>query len=245
MIQYRVTKYDPALRNNAGAFLRDDWTSFSDVGTAVSLDAYSEVEDAYVRAAVAFMQESDVRRLAIRGLENPSDACSDLVEGAFLGPERWGNAFRSVLRDIVWCRFEGGSAFVHFGHDFYMYVGTPSSCPAAISSAEANGLFVEVFRSPYWDNGDSYIGKHLLVGLTYVDSTGRVTDQVQMHGVITRIDSSGIHFTPPGSDKEFSVPPNLDALEPAEPAVYTLRGSGEQVTDPDLLASWTIVSPPE
>ena len=41
---------------------------------------------------------------------------------------------------------------------------------------------------------DQYIGKHLLVGLTYVDHHDEVTEQRQLHGTITRITEDGIFF---------------------------------------------------
>ncbi len=37
-----------------------------------------------------------------------------------------------------------------------------------------------------------YIGKHLLVGLTYVDAEGQVVEQTQLHGIITQITEEGI-----------------------------------------------------
>jgi hypothetical protein len=32
MIEYRVTKYDPAHRDSTGVYFRDEWTSVSDIG---------------------------------------------------------------------------------------------------------------------------------------------------------------------------------------------------------------------
>ncbi len=32
MISYRVTKYNPAYRNEQGWYLKDDWTCYSEVG---------------------------------------------------------------------------------------------------------------------------------------------------------------------------------------------------------------------
>lgn len=43
MYEYRITKYNPAFRKSNGAFSKDEWTSYSDVGgtfsgVALSLD---------------------------------------------------------------------------------------------------------------------------------------------------------------------------------------------------------------
>ena len=66
MLAYRITKYDPAHRfDSAGAYTRNDWTAFSDIGHAFSdgvltQSGYERGEDAYVATAAAFLQESEV-----------------------------------------------------------------------------------------------------------------------------------------------------------------------------------------
>ncbi|MFQ5548957.1 MAG: RNA-binding protein, partial [Woeseia sp.] len=60
------------------------------------------------------------------------------------------NAMRDVLRERYWARFEDEQGrFVHFGWDYYMYVGVTCECPRAEEAASKRGLFVEAFRSPY------------------------------------------------------------------------------------------------
>lgn len=90
---------------------------------------------------------------------------------------------------------------------------------------------------------EKYIGKHLLLGLTYVDCEGAVTEQVQMHGVIARIDDKGIFVDRADGDGEFSLPPDVASLTPAAPGEYRLRSTGEVVVDPDFVSSWTINAP--
>ena len=90
-----------------------------------------------------------------------------------------------------------------------------------------------------------YVGKHLLVGLTYTDATGNVVKHVQTHGKITRIDSSGIFFEQANGAGEYSLPPDPSALILANPGEYRLRGTGEVVVDPDYISTWTIKAPAE
>ena len=90
-----------------------------------------------------------------------------------------------------------------------------------------------------------FIGKHALVGLTYVNADGTVRKQVQLHGRITAVDETVVTMRLHGSDEEITLPPALEAFEPAEPGEYRLRTTGEVVVDPDLLASWTITAPAE
>jgi hypothetical protein len=90
-----------------------------------------------------------------------------------------------------------------------------------------------------------FIGKHALVGLTFVNADGTLRKQVQVHGRITAVDESVITMRLHGSDEEFTLPPDLESFEPAEPGEYRLRTTGEVVVNPDLLASWTITAPAE
>lgn len=155
MPQYRVTKYDPALRDETGAYTaEDDWTEFGDVGKKVSREEYERVEGSYLRTAVAFLEEAGLTHLQVRGLEERGGS-STIAEGQILHPDQWRAAFRAVLRNEVWCRFETESAFVHFGWDLYMYIGTPRPSPAASALASDLGLFVEAFESPYLEQGQS------------------------------------------------------------------------------------------
>lgn len=150
-----MTKYDPALRDESGAYsVADEWTEFDDVGHKVSHGEYERVETAYLRTAVAFLEDAGVTHIQVRGLEERGTS-STLAEGQILQPDQWRAAFRAVLRNEVWCRFESESAFVHFGWDLYMYIGTPRPSSAASTLASELGLFVEEFESPYLEQGQT------------------------------------------------------------------------------------------
>lgn len=149
MYQYRVTKYNPAFRDEKGLYTRDEWTFFAQVGKLVSIEEYLQVEMAYIKSALTFLREADVILLQIRGLENSKKPPLSLTEGEQLNLHELELTFKRVLREEIWCRFEGKEAFVHFGWDYYMYIGVSSNCPKACEFAKSLGLFVEEFRSPY------------------------------------------------------------------------------------------------
>lgn len=155
MIEYRVTKFDPAHRDTRGFFLRDDWTSFSEVGQSLSagiltLEEYERVESNYVATALEYLHEAGIQWLEVNGLENNRGFTLNLLEGQRLPSEQCGVFFRDILREKYWCRFQHlESAFVHFGYDYYMYIGIPSPCPVAEHAALGRGLFPETFESPY------------------------------------------------------------------------------------------------
>ena len=154
MLEYRVTKYDPALRDASGAYTRDEWTSVSDIGQSFGgvvliRDEYHRGENGYVSTALAFLREAGVSTLTVTGLENSGRVPLAFGEGSALPSEQLGEVIRRVLREEFWCRLEGPEAFVHLGYDYYMYVGVSRPCPASEQLARSLGLFVEPFYSPY------------------------------------------------------------------------------------------------
>ncbi len=94
------------------------------------------------------------------------------------------------------------------------------------------------------DGVERFIGKHILVGLTYEDHQGNVQSQQQIHGIIKRItEPEGIVIDQMNGDGEFTLPPALDSLSEAPDGEYRLRSTDEVVVNPDLLGQWTITAP--
>jgi hypothetical protein len=154
--EYRVTKYDPALRDERGAFTRNEWTSIKDVGSSfdgivLTEERYTEVERAYVEAAVAFLDEAGVARLKVENLESPRVNNLEFSDGQILSVDRLPHVLRRLLRGEFWCRLQGDETFVHVAWDYYMFIGVPIPCPSARAFATKLGLFVEDFLSPYKD----------------------------------------------------------------------------------------------
>ena len=154
---YRVTKYDPSLRGEDGSFQGETWTAYSDVGrnfNGVELveSDYLRVEAAYLFAIEALLSEARVDRLVLRGLENRRATKLPKIfrTGAKLNVAQCVEFASFALREQAWGKLvDPVRAYVHFGYDYYMYLGVPARCPAAIAEVQRRGLFVEEFRSPY------------------------------------------------------------------------------------------------
>jgi hypothetical protein len=86
---------------------------------------------------------------------------------------------------------------------------------------------------------DSYVGKVILVGITYVDHLGKELRHQQLHGVIERASPQGILISLRGAHQggSWNMPPDLQAIRPANPGIYTLHSTGEDVANPDLVAT--------
>ena len=154
MFEYRITKYNPVIRREGGKYT--EWTSFGDVGATfdgivLTQTAYEKVESAYIAVATAFLQEAGVPPLFIRALEYRKNggSSSSYMEGDCLSLADIEAIMTKVLREELWCRLEADRGFIHFGWDYYMYVGVASVCPKAEDLARKVGLFVEEMVSPH------------------------------------------------------------------------------------------------
>ena len=104
---------------------------------------------------------------------------------------------------------------------------------------------------PEWDQdeADWLVGKYTLVGITRVRADGStLVSQAQYHGnIISADEKKGIEIECQGkwAGERMGLAPDLSAFRPANRGEYRLRSTGEVVTDPDVIASWTITEPPK
>ena len=94
-----------------------------------------------------------------------------------------------------------------------------------------------------WDESKAaaLIGKHVLVGISYLDAADQIIEQQQFHGHIVRADRhEGIVLVLEPSGDELKLPPFTRALEPAAPGEYRLHSTAEIVVDPDYTCTWSV-----
>lgn len=86
-----------------------------------------------------------------------------------------------------------------------------------------------------------YIGRTILLGVTYVDDKERPIGQRQwFETILTFNNTQGIKIKLSNSDLPCSLPPDLRGISKAKPGVCRLRSTGEEILNPDYLA--TLVS---
>ena len=166
MVGYRVTKYDPILRDSDGILLGDDWTSISDIGktfngSILTTAEYLKTENSYVEAAEALISAVSIKSMCVTDLESHTvetsncldthdsviEACDRVRNNQILSAATLGNVIRGCLRGYVWCRLTGSKgAYIHFGYDYYMYVGLPKRVRLP---SLPKGIFLERLDSPY------------------------------------------------------------------------------------------------
>ncbi|MCA9460713.1 MAG: hypothetical protein KC590_01150 [Nitrospira sp.] len=107
---------------------------------------------------------------------------------------------------------------------------------------------VREILKPEWnkDAGLAYIGKYILVGITYLDHKGNEKVRQQMHGIVeSASETDGIKINLKGvyDGKIWTMPPDQRAISEASPGTYTLHMTKEKIENPDLLAMWTMQGP--
>lgn len=159
---YRITQYDPADRNDSGAY----------VGDVEAVSDRGPLEAAYLDAVEAFARELGITHLEVRdpsvsGQGNPfaperpggapdvvapefvqvfGERLDGFLDGAVIDIASARLLVRGMLRGQgLGCRLESPDMTVHIGWDVYMYVTTSRPCPQAHAATAAAGLFPEFY----------------------------------------------------------------------------------------------------
>lgn len=164
-MEYRVTKYIPALSSEVDRSRADEWTSVTDIGQAfgneiLTLDAYLKVENLYISAIEQVMHIAGADRLRIEALECGGDVehlpeelkvesaedLEQIQESKQITEVLITKCTKLILREVIWCKLIGsGGFFIHFGYDYYMYFGGVD----LEGWVPPIGLYCERFTSPY------------------------------------------------------------------------------------------------
>ncbi len=93
--------------------------------------------------------------------------------------------------------------------------------------------------------GDGYLGKYILVDITYRDAQGKELRREQLHGDIKSATADGILIALRGKKEgeTWNMPPSLEAMVPAKSGSYTLETTGEVIEDPDFIVTWSLTEP--
>ena len=92
----------------------------------------------------------------------------------------------------------------------------------------------------------SYIGKRVVVSIRNIHSDRResfegfygIIESAHEHGLVLRVEGHG-------EDQYWVMPPDLDALKPAEARAYQIEGSDTVVEDVDYVACFASAESPE
>ncbi len=151
MLECRITKYNPANRIN-GRCIVDEWTSFSDIGkhfgeTKLTYEKYLETENAYINCCIDLLLKAQVLCLSVAQAECYSEDIHLPSQVSDVAEIR--NIIASCLREQCWFKLTCKDFFIHFGYDYYMYIGTMLPAATVENIVTRYGLFFEHYPSPY------------------------------------------------------------------------------------------------
>lgn len=151
MNSFRISKYDPDKRCDPD-YLESQWTSISDVGdcfdsTVLTMDEYLRAEGRYLSFIREFLSECKVDKLIVKSLEDYKRFGWENNE--VIDTETIMEFSKGALREWYWAKLESNKAFIHFGYDYYVYVGTLLDYVTVNEIANRNMLFCEDTPSPY------------------------------------------------------------------------------------------------
>jgi len=158
MREFRITKYDPAKRDERGAYLENDWVCYGEIGQSflgevLTKERYELVENAYINAALTLLENAGIKSLKALGIENYRHFPISITDGEDVPITKLPALLRDILRNHYWCKFENQpkTAFVNISFDYYMYVGVPFVETRVIEEIRKSGLFVEDFPFSHYE----------------------------------------------------------------------------------------------
>jgi hypothetical protein len=86
------------------------------------------------------------------------------------------------------------------------------------------------------------VGRRLLVGITFFDEIGNVTNAQQFCGRVLEVADGVVVVERPGEPEPAVLPADVAAYRKAQTGRYTLRDTGEIVIDPDFVSTWQVAA---
>lgn len=161
MIKYRITKYNPDYRNQLGAYLRKEWSSYYDIGKDFNgkillSDEYLVVEEKYCMVAWEILKHCNIEYVYIDNLEmhnvdevNNSDKCflDSIQNGMRISMNDLKKYMQYILREYFWCELIAKSGIkIEFGYDYYMYITCDRIEQSVIDDYQKDGIYIELYR---------------------------------------------------------------------------------------------------
>ena len=132
--------------------MSDEWTSFSDIGkvfdgTILSQDAYLEIEKAYIDCYIEVIEKAKISKLHIKQAEYYTENVR--FSSSISNTHEIRQVITACLREQCWLKLTSKDFFIHFGYDYYMYIGSLLPSESVIETAMHHGLYCEQYASPY------------------------------------------------------------------------------------------------
>ena len=146
MFQYRVSKYNPELRDENQAYAKEEWTSYSDIGKefsdgVLSEKEYLKVEKEYIDFIYELFNEFKIEKIKILKQEpkNFLKKTSYDVDDKLLY-----TIIQKNIREEFWCKFKVEKFEFYMGYDFYLHIDFTNDTEKLLEQlAKKHSLFLE------------------------------------------------------------------------------------------------------
>lgn len=168
---WRVTRYDPDLRNEHGHWQLHDWTNACEIGRTftdgglLTASYYESIESYIVEAIIRMAEEAGLESLTVANLDVGGYKRFGWIDSIFF-PVQIGDRislndaaalyrlhFRGSLNCYLDISFEDVDTGFYWqsSYDGYTHVGTPNSCEKTREWARDKPVFIERERRTYVD----------------------------------------------------------------------------------------------
>lgn len=153
-MEYRITKYNPKLRDNQGKYAQEEWTSYYDIGDIFGCkiftkEQYYRIEDAYINCIDEITNILQLQEFIIHNYENYLNNKLLWKNNQIIKKEKLRQLIQDCLREKCWCKITANHFFLHFGYDYYIYVGCIIDSLKISEICNKYGLYGEIINSPY------------------------------------------------------------------------------------------------
>ncbi len=143
MYSYRIVKYDYSNLEQ----LKNEWTSFSDIGKSVSLEEYLATEKQYIDVVLYISNQLGIKEYFIKSIEYSSNELHSVyTEGQLIKIDKLSSIMKHILREKIWCKLVFEKNEIHFGYDYYMYFVSEKALKI---DTKLFSLNISEFKSPY------------------------------------------------------------------------------------------------
>ena len=169
MKNFRITKYNLKKRDKQDRYLVNDWTSISDLFKKYKYEdavkIYKDVEDKFIEVYTSIFSENKIEKMIINSLAlylDDEDAdyiekrsfdlnlndLSWLTDKSEISGKQIEDVLKLLLRGLIWCKLDWEIVYLHYGDDYYTYIGGVEISDELINNAKKSNIYIEICDSP-------------------------------------------------------------------------------------------------
>lgn len=136
----RVSKYNCNYRDENGKYIKNEWTSYSDIGKKFegeifTLDDYKLLELKYINTVLETAKSLDVNSFLLTNFEKSRDIdtltednelkrmYNNINENKHIQIDNIPLVMKLLIREFIWGKLVHEQLVIHFGYDYYIYLG--------------------------------------------------------------------------------------------------------------------------